>query len=49
MWKGRDGEMEEMKWYEPVIAIVFSLMVVVAAIGYLLHFLAYGFLMSLYG
>ena len=44
--------MEEMKWYEPVIAIVFSLMVVVAAfaiIGYLLHFLAYGFLMSLYG
>ena len=52
MWKGRDGGMEEMKWYEPVIAIVFSLIVVVAAlaaIGYLLPFLAYGFLISLYG
>jgi hypothetical protein len=48
-WKARDAEMEEMKWYEPVIAIVFSLIVVVAtfaAIGYLLLFLASGFLMS---
>jgi hypothetical protein len=44
--------MEEMKWYEPVIAIVFILIVVVAAfaaMGYLLSFLAYWFLTSLYG